>query len=189
MDSMDKETSELGEGDFSSDGTDVAVPTDERLYERAHQLVTVGSKLGITFGTAESCTGGLVSGAITAVPGSSEVLRGGVVSYAIPVKHEVLGVSDDILNAPGVGAVSSECAAQMCEGARLVLKCNIAVSITGIAGPGGAEPGKPVGTVWFGVTDGNETHTEVHHFSGNRETVRQKAVWVALGLLLSMAKR
>lgn len=184
---MAEEAARLGGGAFASDGTDVAAPTDERLYERAHQLVAVGSKRGITFGTAESCTGGLVSGAITAVPGSSEVLRGGVVSYAIPVKHEVLGVSDGVLNAPGVGAVSSECASQMCEGARHVLKCDVAVSITGIAGPGGAEPGKPVGTVWFGVTNGSDTYTEVHHFSGNRKTVRQKAVWVALGLLISMA--
>ena len=78
---------------------------------------------GVTLGCAESCTGGLVAGALTAVAGSSDVMRGGVVSYAIPVKHEVLGVSSEVLDEPGVGAVSGECAEQMAEGARRVLGC------------------------------------------------------------------
>lgn len=174
----------MADDEFTSDGTDIADPSSERLYQRAAELVHKASARGVTLGTAESCTGGLVSGAITAVPGSSAALRGGVVSYAIPVKHEVLGVSNQVLDAPGVGAVSSECAQQMCQGARRVLVCDVAVSITGIAGPGGAEPGKPVGTVWFGVTDGTSTRSERHLFSGDRDTVRRKAVWTALGLLL-----
>ena len=127
------------------------LPESERLYELASQVVEKGSELGLTVGTAESCTGGLVAGCLTAVPGSSSVVRGGVVSYAIPVKHEVLGVSQQVLDEPGVGAVSSECACQMAEGARRVLGCDVAVSLTGIAGPGGEEPGKPVGTVWMGL--------------------------------------
>lgn len=168
------------------DPMDVQVPSTEQLVERATELINKAENTGRTVGTAESCTGGLVAGAVTAIPGSSAVIRGGIVSYAIPVKHAVLGVSNDILDAPGIGAVSSECAAQMCEGARRVLSCDVAVSITGIAGPGGAEPGKPVGTVWFGVCDGPTTHTERHLFTGNRDEVRKKAVWVALGLLVSM---
>lgn len=165
---------------------DVAVPTHEQLIGRAEELIRKAGSTGRTVGTAESCTGGLVAATITAVPGSSSVIRGGVVSYAIPVKHAVLGVSNDILDTPELGAVSSECAAQMCEGARRVLSCDAAVSVTGIAGPGGAEPGKPVGTVWFGVCDATATLTECHLFTGNRKEVRLKAVWVALGLLLHM---
>lgn len=164
--------------------TDVALPTQEELYGICERLVRRGSERGLTVGTAESCTGGLVAGALTAVPGSSEVVRGGVVSYAIPVKHDVLGVSWDILDAPGVGAVSSECAAAMCEGARRVLGADVAVSVTGIAGPGGAEPGKPVGTVWFGLAREGSTHTEFHLLSGSRDEVRRKAVRIAVGLLL-----
>ena len=89
------------------------LPESERLYELASLVVEKGSELGLTVGTAESCTGGLVAGCLTAVPGSSSVVRGGVVSYAIPVKYEVLGVSQQVLDEPGVGAVSSECARQM----------------------------------------------------------------------------
>lgn len=165
-------------------GTDVALPSDEELLDLCARLVRAGRERGVTVGTAESCTGGLVAGALTAVPGSSEVVRGGVVSYAIPVKHDVLGVPWDILDAPGVGAVSSECAAAMCEGARRVLGCDVAVSVTGIAGPGGAEPGKPVGTVWFGLAREGGTGTELHLLTGTRDEVRRKAVLVAVGLLL-----
>lgn len=162
-----------------------ADPTEADLYAIAEKLVREATASGKTVGTAESCTGGLVAAAITAVPGSSAALRGGIVSYAIPVKHAVLGVAYDVLDAPGIGAVSSECAGQMCQGARRVLECDVAVSITGIAGPGGEEPGKPVGTVWFGVTDGTDVHTECHLFSGDRAAVRRKAVACALGLLRS----
>lgn len=168
----------------AGDGTDVRLPTPEETYALCERLVARGRERGLTVGTAESCTGGLVAGACTAVPGSSEVVRGGVVSYAIPVKHDVLGVSWDILDAPGVGAVSSECAAAMCEGARRVLGADVTVSVTGIAGPGGAEPGKPVGTVWFGLASAAGTRTERHLLSGSRDEVRRKAVWVAVGLLL-----
>lgn len=179
--------------DESAAMPDIDDPTDAELYENAKELVSEASRLHMTLGTAESCTGGLVAGAVTAVPGSSEVIRGGVVSYAIAVKHEVLGVSNGILDAPGVGAVSSECAEQMCLGACRVLGSDIAVSVTGIAGPGGAEPGKPVGTVWFGVGDvrprekgvlpGAGSYTQCRLFSGDRATVRRKAVMVALLLL------
>ncbi len=102
---------------------------DDELYEAAARLVLRATELGLTVGTAESCTGGLVSGCLTAVPGSSAVVRGGVVSYAIPVKHEVLEVPyEGILGVPQIGAVSSECAKAMAEGARRVLSCDVAPS-------------------------------------------------------------
>ena len=110
-------------------------------------------------------------------------MRGGVVSYAIPVKHEVLGVSQQVLDEPGVGAVSSECARQMAEGARRVLGCDVAVSLTGIAGPGGEEPGKPVGTVWMGLSTTAGVRSELHRFDGDRAQVRSAAVARALELL------
>ena len=142
----------------------------------------------LTVGTAESCTGGLVSAALTSVPGSSAVVRGGVVSYAIPVKHEVLGVSSKVLDEPSLGAVSGECASQMATGARRVMGSDVAVSTTGIAGPTGAELGKPVGTVWFGACAGNRVVTECHLLSGDRRTVRAKAVRIALGLVLEVTE-
>lgn len=159
------------------------LPGSADIYAACGAVVELGRSLGLTVGTAESCTGGLVAGCLTAVPGSSSVVRGGVVSYAIPVKHEVLGVSAEVLDAPGVGAVSSECAAQMAEGARRVLACDVAVSVTGIAGPGGAEPGKPVGTVWMGLSTRKGTMTFANQFGGDRAQVRASAVLRAVGLL------
>lgn len=137
----------------------------------------------VTLGCAESCTGGLVSGALTAVPGSSDVVRGGVVSYAIPVKAALLGVPSSVLDAPGVGAVSRECAEAMAEGSRRALGCDVAVSVTGIAGPGGEEPGKPVGTVWLGLSSPRGTRAEPRLFEGGRDEVRRSAVLRALELL------
>lgn len=157
--------------------------TDDQIYAAARDLVTEASAAHLTCGCAESCTGGLVSGAITAVPGSSEVLRGAVVSYAIAIKESVLGVSGEVLDDPALGAVSEPCALQMCEGARRVLGCDVSVSVTGIAGPGGAEPGKPVGTVWFGLCAKCASRAERCLFSGDRDAVRRAAVLHALGLL------
>lgn len=156
---------------------------DEELFDRCAELVRAAAGAGVLLGTAESCTGGLVSGCLTAVPGSSAVVRGGVTSYAVPVKHAVLGVSSAVLDAPGVGAVSSECAAQMAEGAARVLGADVAVSVTGIAGPGGAEPNKPVGTVWFGLCTPAGTRTVRHCFDGDRAAVRHAAVRCAVDLL------
>ena len=154
-----------------------------RGLQLARALVERAVAEGVSVGTAESCTGGLVCAAITSVAGSSAVLRGGVVSYDPAVKHEVLGVEQEVIDDPLRGVVSPECASQMCTGARRVLSCDIAVSITGIAGPGGAEPHKPVGTVWFGVCDARGVRTRLVHFDGNREEVRLQAVCTALELL------
>ncbi len=156
---------------------------DPGLFDACAELVRRATAAHVTLGCAESCTGGLVAGCLTAVPGSSAVVRGGVVSYAIEVKRHLLSVSDEVLDAPGVGAVSSECAAQMAEGARAALGCDIAVSVTGIAGPGGAEPGKPVGTVWMGLATPAGTRTFPHLFDGDRAEVRHAAVVRAVELL------
>ncbi|MDO4538241.1 MAG: CinA family protein, partial [Coriobacteriales bacterium] len=91
---------------------------NEDIEALCKKIVREATRLGYTVGTAESCTGGLVSGALTSVAGSSAAVRGGIVSYAVPVKESVLGVPTDITRTPEVGVVSSECARAMCEGAR-----------------------------------------------------------------------
>ena len=158
----------------------------------AEKLVKVLTEKKMTCATAESCTGGGVGYAITAVSGASAVFWGGIISYDNSVKHRVLGVSDEVLATKG--AVSSECAAAMANGARCLLKTDFAVSITGIAGPGGGSAAKPVGLVWFGVTSGGSRFratviTEKKVFPGDREAVRSAAIEHALQLLLAVAEK
>lgn len=145
------------------------------------KLVEYYRAQGKTCATAESCTGGGIGAAITSVAGSSEVYLGGVVSYANSVKQEVLGVSAQTLAT--VGAVSSETAAQMAAGARRLTGADAAVSVTGIAGPGGGSAEKPVGLVWFGLSTAAGTRTEKAVFPGDRAQVRAAAVTHALGML------
>ena len=147
----------------------------------AEKLVELLKAQGLTCATAESCTGGGVGSAITAVPGSSAVFAGGVISYSNDVKRDVLGVSSDILQ--NVGAVSAETAAQMAEGARKLLKTDLAVSLTGIAGPDGGSAEKPVGLVWFGLATKDGVRTEKAIFRGDRAQVRSQAITHALGML------
>ena len=128
--------------------------------------------------TAESCTGGMVSAAITAVSGASEVFDGTVVSYANEIKHRVLGVKNETLRS--VGAVSEECAREMAEGVRTLMGADIGISLTGIAGPGGGTPEKPVGTVYLGVSDSEATYAIRLCLSGDRDNVRKESVKTAL---------
>ena len=151
------------------------------MLRPAENLVALLKARGLTCATAESCTGGGVGGAITAVPGSSAVFAGGVISYSNDVKREVLGVSAETLAT--VGAVSAETAAQMAEGARRLLKTDLAVSLTGIAGPDGGSAEKPVGLVWFGLATKDGTRTEKAIFRGDREGIRANAVIHAIGML------
>lgn len=151
----------------------------------AERLVELLKARGLTCVTAESCTGGGVGAAITAVPGSSAVFLGGVISYANAVKQGVLGVSPTTLAT--VGAVSSETAAQMADGARRLLKADLAVSVTGIAGPDGGSAAKPVGLVWFGLATAAGVRTEKAIFAGDRAAVRAQAVTHALGMLTAGA--
>lgn len=149
----------------------------------ARRLVEEAAARGRTVGCAESCTGGLVAGAITDVPGSSAVLKGGVVAYWPEVKSDVLGVPEELIGRYGV--VSEECAASMAQGARELLCCDVAVATTGIAGPGGAQPGRPVGTVCFAVADAGGVRACTALWEGHaRGEVRELATCRALGLLL-----
>ena len=140
---------------------------------------------GITLSCAESCTGGLVQGALTAVPGSSEAFLGGVVTYGDEAKRTVLGVDPGILERHG--AVSGECARAMAEGVLRLFGTDLAVSVTGIAGPEGGSAEKPVGTVWFAVASMKEgtvrSSAFLRNLRGDREGVRERAVACALSAL------
>ena len=137
---------------------------------------------GKTLVTAESLTGGGIGAWLTSVSGASEVFKGGVISYTNEVKHELLGVSLQTLKVHG--AVSLQTAEEMAVGARNLLKADVAVSVTGLAGPGGDEYGNPVGTVCIGYCDEWESFAVKHHFEGDREAVRNQTIRAALELVL-----
>lgn len=148
------------------------------MKQSAEKLVNKLREKGLHIATAESCTGGMVSAAVTSVAGASEIFDGGVVSYANKVKHRILGVSEETLAEHG--AVSEECAREMAEGVRRLMGADIGISLTGIAGPGGGTAEKPVGTVYLGVSDKNETYALRLSLSGDREAIRQESVKAAL---------
>lgn len=160
-----------------------------RAFALAQEVIREAQGRGLKVGTAESCTGGLVSAALTDVAGSSAVVLGSIVSYDPAVKRAVLGVSSRVCDEPWLGVVSECCARAMAEGARRVLSCDVAVSTTGIAGPGGAEPSKPVGTVWFAVSSRLGTRSLRRLLAGDRSAVREEAVRVALRQLLEEFRR
>ena len=137
---------------------------------------------GKTLVTAESCTGGGIGGALTAVPGSSRVYKGGIISYTNWVKEHLLNVDESLLNA--VGAVSAPVAEAMARGARAALQADAAVSVTGLAGPGGDEFGNPVGTVFIGYCDEKTCLSRKFLFDGTREEIRTAAIREALLLVL-----
>jgi nicotinamide-nucleotide amidase len=135
--------------------------------------------------TAESCTAGGISWAITQVPGSSAWFDRGFVVYTAQAKCEMLGVDPALISACGV--VSEATAAEMARGALQRSEANLSVSVTGIAGPSGAEPGKPVGTVCFGFArKGEQARTVTEHFNGDRKAVREQAVAFALRSLIKI---
>ena len=138
---------------------------------------------GKTLATAESCTGGGIGSALTAVPGSSAVYKGGIISYTNWVKEHILGVDGELLRT--CGAVSAPVAQAMAEGARRCLQADVAVSVTGLAGPGGDEYGNPVGRVYIGYSDGRTSFSREFTFSGDRESVRAQAAEEALKLVLA----
>ena len=148
-----------------------------------HRSFDVIARLrGKTLATAESCTGGGIGAALTSVSGSSAVYKGGIISYTNEIKHRILGVGEDTLAT--FGAVSAPVAREMAIGARNVLAADIAVSVTGLAGPGGDEYGNPVGTVFIGYSDMYVTLSREFHFCGDRDAVRRQAVAAALELIL-----
>ena len=139
-------------------------------------------KAGRRLATAESCTGGMVAARLTDIAGSSDVVERGFVTYSNEAKIELLGVSAELIQ--HYGAVSAQVARAMAEGALAHSRADIAISITGIAGPGGAVPGKPVGLVYLAVASkGRDTKAERQHFDGDRPAVRGAALERALELL------
>ena len=140
---------------------------------------------GRTLATAESCTGGGIGAALTAIPGSSSVYRGGIISYCNEIKHRLLGVDEQLLKQ--YGAVSGPVAKAMAQGARTALDTDVAVSVTGLAGPGGDEFGNPVGTVFLGYADDKTSFSMEFHFSGEREAVRNQAIIAVMNLILQYA--
>jgi nicotinamide-nucleotide amidase len=164
----------------------LVAPVEQYLFARDERVVEeivldLCRAAGLTLGTAESCTGGMVAARLTSVPGSSDVFRGAVVAYANDVKEAELGVSAETLRA--YGAVSRETALAMAEGARRRLGVDVAISVTGIAGPDGGTPEKPVGLVHLAASgpDGSSAHE--FNVPGDRTTVRARATAMALHLL------
>ena len=155
------------------------------VTELAKEVVATATVKGLTVGTAESCTGGLIGGALTAVPGSSAAYSGSVVSYSNAIKTKLLGVPKGLFT--GYGAVSEEVARAMAEGALEKLGVDVAVSVTGIAGPGGGSNAKPVGTVWIAVAVADETLVwRMGYGDVGREEVRRLTVRDALERVLGV---
>ena len=139
---------------------------------------------GWKLSTAESCTGGLIADRITDVPGSSEYFVGGFVSYAYEAKVASLGVSWDTLHKHG--AVSRETVLEMARGARTALGTDVAVSISGIAGPGGGLPEKPVGTTWIGLVAPEREQAEVFYWKGDRRGNKELSADAALKMVIAL---
>lgn len=161
----------------------------QTLATRINQLLIApaGGKSPLTVATAESCTGGGVAAALTSLAGSSDYVMGGIVSYSNAAKASLLGVPQEILDTRG--AVSPECARAMAEGARRALGTDLAVSTTGIAGPGGGTARKPVGLVYIAVAGREGVTAAEHHFTGDRATVTSAATEAALAMLLARIER
>ena len=139
---------------------------------------------GKTLATAESCTGGGIGAALTAVPGASKVYKGGIISYCNEIKEKVLSVPGTVLSCDG--AVSAPVAEAMAKGAKAAMNTDIAVSVTGLAGPDADEYGNPVGTVFIGYADEKNVLSRKYLFLGNREEIRSQAIEAALLLILQL---
>jgi nicotinamide-nucleotide amidase len=164
----------------------LARPLERYLFARDESTVQelvldLCRSRGLTLGTAESCTGGLVAARLTAIPGSSDVFRGGIVAYADEVKEAQLGVPDEILAVHG--AVSAEAAEAMAHGARERLGVDVAVSVTGVAGPAGGTPDKPVGLVFFHASGPEGDEALRFELPGDREWIRARSAVSALHLV------
>jgi nicotinamide-nucleotide amidase len=155
---------------------------DERRIEEI--VLSLADAHGLRLGTAESCTGGLIAARLTGVPGSSATFAGGVVTYADDLKRSELGVSEELLAERG--AVSAEVAAAMAEGARRRLDADVAVAVTGIAGPDGGTAEKPVGLVYLHVAGPDGSVARMLDIPGEREQVRARATVTALHLFRAL---
>ncbi len=147
----------------------------------ASDLLTLLEEKGLTLSLAESCTGGMISSHIVDIPGSSECFKGSAVTYSNDAKIHVLGVNKETLSAHG--AVSRETSVEMAVGCVRLFDSDIAASVTGIAGPGGATETKPVGTVWMSVTDGSRCISAEHHFKGSRQEIREQSASSVISMI------
>ena len=155
------------------------VADDEELNRLAQTIAAIFVQRGATLVAAESCTGGWIAKALTDIAGSSSWFECGVVAYSYEAKEALLGVRPETLELHG--AVSKETATEMVAGALARFGATVAVAVTGIAGPSGGTPDKPVGTVWVGwKRRGGYAQTELFHFDGDREAVRRQTVAAAL---------
>ena len=146
------------------------------------QIGTLLRQSGLKLATAESCTGGLIGHRITNIPGSSDYYLGGIIAYAYEAKVALLGVSWDTLHT--YGAVSRETVLEMARGARKALDTDMAVAVSGIAGPGGATPDKPVGTTWFGLATRETEWARLYCFPGDREGNKNFSAEAALQFVI-----
>ena len=159
---------------------------DDSMLATAETLLAACRAAGLRIATAESCTGGLIAATLTAIAGSSDVVDRGFVTYSNEAKTEMLGVPAALII--GHGAVSEPVARGMANGALARSQAQLAISVTGVAGPGGGSRDKPVGLVWFGcVRAGGETITTSRIFPGDRAAVRRATVELALRLLRDAA--
>jgi nicotinamide-nucleotide amidase len=164
------------------------VPEDKELTRLAHDVGIALKKKGVMLATAESCTGGWVAQMVTAIAGSSEWFDRGFISYTNLAKRELLEVKASTIARQG--AVSDAVARAMAEGALKKSHAQVTLAVTGIAGPSGGTPEKPVGTVWFAwAGNRRETESRRESFSGDREAVRRQAVATALQGLLDFLNR
>ena len=159
---------------------------DAELEDLARRLGRALLARNLRVATAESCTGGWIAKALTDVAGSSQWLEGGIVAYSNAAKSALLGVPAELIAAHG--AVSEPVARAMAEGARARLGVALAVAVSGIAGPDGGTPDKPVGTVWFAWANGRQTTAAREQLGGDREAVRRRCVAVALRRLIELAE-
>ncbi len=161
--------------------------SDRKLLALAAKLGRVLHARGWRLATAESCTGGWIAKAVTDAPGASRWFEGGVVTYSNAAKVNLLAVPARVLARAGPGAVSETTARAMAEGARAGFGVDLAVAVSGIAGPDGGTAKKPVGTVWFAWAAAGRTLAERHVFAGNRAAVRRATVALALHGLIELA--
>jgi nicotinamide-nucleotide amidase len=157
------------------------------MNDVAVEIIDILRERKLTLGTVESATGGLIAHLITNFPGSSDVFRGSIVSYSNDIKTNLAGVQKTTLEK--YGAVSSQVAAEMAAGGRKALGVDICVADTGIAGPGGATPGKPVGLFYLGLSTKEGTVIQKHLFTGSRDENKQQAAQTALNLVRDYLKK
>jgi len=158
------------------------------IFSLSAKLVEISRSSGITLATAESCTGGLIGAAITATPGSSAVFQGGIIAYDNNVKINQLSVNEDSIKTHG--SVSQKVAEEMAFGCREALSVNLAISVTGIAGPSGGTDEKPVGTVWIGLATKDGVTSALHNFPDkSRNKVRDYTCLAAIETLIDAIAR